>query len=132
MDPVVKAIKEGDDEALNAMIKAGKNLAEPNKEGWLPLHEAAYYGQLSCLKALQRGEAGSVQPGTGWHSGARDPSSWSSVLSALAAGARQGYRPIAELKPRAAHLTMPSSPAATCPGLPGQESLIPRKGMEEG
>ncbi|ELK01158.1 Ankyrin repeat and SOCS box protein 2 [Pteropus alecto] len=54
MDPVLKAIKEDDEEAVKAMIKAGRNLAEPNKEGWLPLHEAAYYGQLSCLKALQR------------------------------------------------------------------------------
>lgn len=53
---MLKAIKEGDEEALKAMIKAGKNLAEPNKEGWLPLHEAAYYGQLRCLKALQQGE----------------------------------------------------------------------------
>lgn len=59
---MLKAIKEGDEEALKAMIKAGKNLAEPNKEGWLPLHEAAYYGQLSCLKALHQGEAlGSVR-----------------------------------------------------------------------
>lgn len=57
MDPVLKAIKEGDEEALKAMIKAGKNLAEPNKDGWLPLHEAAYYGQLSCLKTLHQGEA---------------------------------------------------------------------------
>lgn len=53
---MLKAIKEGDEEALKAMIKSGKNLAEPNKEGWLPLHEAAYYGQLSCLKILQQGE----------------------------------------------------------------------------
>lgn len=59
---MLKAIKEGDEEALKAMIKAGKNLAEPNKEGWLPLHEAAYYGQLSCLKTLHQGEAlGSVR-----------------------------------------------------------------------
>lgn len=56
MDPVLKAIKEGDAEALTVMIKDGKNLAEPNKEGWLPLHEAAYYGQLGCLKVLQQGE----------------------------------------------------------------------------
>ncbi|MXQ95060.1 hypothetical protein E5288_WYG010452 [Bos mutus] len=54
VDPVLKAIKEDDEEALTAMIKAGKNLSEPNKEGWLPLHEAAYYGQLNCLKALHR------------------------------------------------------------------------------
>lgn len=56
MDPVLKAIKEGDEEALKVMIQDGKNLAEPNKEGWLPLHEAAYYGQLGCLKVLQQGE----------------------------------------------------------------------------
>lgn len=56
MDPVLKAIKEGDAEALKAMIQEGKNLAEPNTEGWLPLHEAAYYGQLGCLKVLQQGE----------------------------------------------------------------------------
>lgn len=56
MDPVLKAIKEGDEEALKVMIQDGKNLAEPNKEGWLPLHEAAYYGQLGCLKILQKGE----------------------------------------------------------------------------
>lgn len=56
MDPVLKAIKEGDEEALKVMIQEGKNLAEPNKEGWLPLHEAAYYGQLGCLKILQKGE----------------------------------------------------------------------------
>lgn len=54
---MLKAIKEDDEEALKAMIKGGKNLAEPNKDGWLPLHEAAYYGQLSCLQALHRGEA---------------------------------------------------------------------------
>ncbi|XP_036267571.1 ankyrin repeat and SOCS box protein 2 isoform X1 [Pipistrellus kuhlii] len=54
VDPVLKAIKEDDEEALKAMMKAGRNLAEANKEGWLPLHEAAYYGQLGCLKALHR------------------------------------------------------------------------------
>uniref|UniRef100_A0A2I3MFY9 Ankyrin repeat and SOCS box protein 2 n=1 Tax=Papio anubis TaxID=9555 RepID=A0A2I3MFY9_PAPAN len=54
VDPLIKAIKNGDEEALKTMIKEGKNLAEPNKEGWLPLHEAAYYGQLGCLKVLQR------------------------------------------------------------------------------
>ncbi|KAM6201419.1 ankyrin repeat and SOCS box protein 2 isoform 1-T1 [Rhynchocyon petersi] len=51
-DPLLRTIKDGDEEALKAMIKDGKNLAEPNKEGWLPLHEATYYGQLGCLKVL--------------------------------------------------------------------------------
>lgn len=65
---MLKAIKEDDEEALKAMMQAGRNLAEANKEGWLPLHEAAYYGQLSCLKALHRGEAaalGAAGPGSG-------------------------------------------------------------------
>lgn len=67
---MLKAIKEDDEEALTAMIKAGKNLSEPNKEGWLPLHEAAYYGQLNCLKALHRGEVAgraAATGGTGTH-----------------------------------------------------------------
>ncbi|XP_036591613.1 ankyrin repeat and SOCS box protein 2 isoform X3 [Trichosurus vulpecula] len=54
IDPVVKAIKDGDENALTSMIQSGKNLSEPNKDGWLPLHEAAYYGQLGCLKILQK------------------------------------------------------------------------------
>ncbi|XP_039392940.1 ankyrin repeat and SOCS box protein 2 isoform X2 [Mauremys reevesii] len=54
LDPVVEAIKEGDESALLNMMKSGKNLSEPNKDGWLPLHEAAYYGQAGCLKVLQR------------------------------------------------------------------------------
>uniref|UniRef100_G1U7B7 Ankyrin repeat and SOCS box containing 2 n=1 Tax=Oryctolagus cuniculus TaxID=9986 RepID=G1U7B7_RABIT len=64
VDPMLKAIKDGDDEALKAMIKEGKNLAEPNKEGWLPLHEAAYYGQLGCLKLLQREYPGTIDQRT--------------------------------------------------------------------
>lgn len=64
MDPVLKAIKEGDEEALKVMIQDGKNLAEPNKEGWLPLHEAAYYGKLGCLKVLQRAYPGTIDQRT--------------------------------------------------------------------
>uniref|UniRef100_A0A0P6K729 Ankyrin repeat and SOCS box protein 2 n=1 Tax=Heterocephalus glaber TaxID=10181 RepID=A0A0P6K729_HETGA len=64
MDPVLKAIKEGNEEALKAMIKDGKNLGEPNKEGWLPLHEAAYYGQLGCLKVLQQAYPGAIDQRT--------------------------------------------------------------------
>ncbi|KFO21371.1 Ankyrin repeat and SOCS box protein 2 [Fukomys damarensis] len=64
MDPVLKAIKEGNEEALKAMIKDGKNMGEPNKEGWLPLHEAAYYGQLGCLKVLQQAYPGTIDQRT--------------------------------------------------------------------
>ncbi|EHH63847.1 hypothetical protein EGM_16901 [Macaca fascicularis] len=64
VDPLIKAIKNGDEEALKTMIKEGKNLAEPNKEGWLPLHEAAYYGQLGCLKVLQQAYPGTIDQRT--------------------------------------------------------------------
>ncbi|KAG8449090.1 hypothetical protein GDO86_015952 [Hymenochirus boettgeri] len=45
-------IINGDVQALNDMMKAGKKLCESNKDGWLPLHEAAYYGSLECVKLL--------------------------------------------------------------------------------
>ena len=93
---MLKAIKEGDEEALKAMIKSGKNLAEPNKEGWLPLHEAAYYGQLSCLKTLQQGEAaGRSSEGQDRTQRAATPSFWSFVFFApqilRGRGTRQDY-----------------------------------------
>ncbi|XP_026535009.1 ankyrin repeat and SOCS box protein 2 [Notechis scutatus] len=64
LDPVVLAIKEGDETALQNMIQAGKNLAQPNKDGWLPLHEAAYYGQEGCLKLLHRAFPGTIDQRT--------------------------------------------------------------------
>ena len=85
---MLKAIKEGDEEALTAMIKAGKNLSEPNKEGWLPLHEAAYYGQLSCLKALHRGEAA----GRGAATGGTGPHGWWRFPSGALARSNRGHR----------------------------------------
>uniref|UniRef100_A0A670YHD8 Ankyrin repeat and SOCS box containing 2 n=1 Tax=Pseudonaja textilis TaxID=8673 RepID=A0A670YHD8_PSETE len=64
LDPVVLVIKEGDETALQNMIQAGKNLAQPNKDGWLPLHEAAYYGQEGCLKLLHRAFPGTIDQRT--------------------------------------------------------------------
>lgn len=91
---MLKAIKEDNEEALKAMIKAGKNLAEPNKDGWLPLHEAAYYGQLSCLQALHRGEGPTACSQRGeWHTGQGrlPPTASCSLPHSLGDGARQGY-----------------------------------------
>ncbi|XP_066550307.1 ankyrin repeat and SOCS box protein 2 isoform X2 [Amia ocellicauda] len=51
-DPVVTAIRNGAVDTLVSMIRSGKRLSEANKEGWTPIHEAAYYGQLECLKTL--------------------------------------------------------------------------------
>ncbi|XP_041430803.1 ankyrin repeat and SOCS box protein 2 isoform X2 [Xenopus laevis] len=49
---VERAIIKGDVDSLNEMMKSGEKLCEPNKEGWLPLHEAAYYGSLACVTLL--------------------------------------------------------------------------------
>jgi hypothetical protein len=104
---VLKAIKEGDEEALKVMIKDGKNLAEPNKEGWLPLHEAAYYGQLGCLKVLQRGE--------GLLSG---PAVRKEALPSKEGS--QGYRPHGQLKSQSRGRSVWFPPtAALSPGLLG-------------
>ncbi|MCJ8744007.1 hypothetical protein PDJAM_G00101320 [Pangasius djambal] len=59
VDPVLKAIRDGDVGTLRVLIKkADCNLLMPNEYGWIPLHEAAHYGQEQCIKALLR-----VQPG---------------------------------------------------------------------
>ncbi|KAM4664168.1 ankyrin repeat and SOCS box protein 2 [Discoglossus pictus] len=52
--PIEMTIMNRDEESLNNLLKAGTRLCEPNKDGWLPLHEAAYYGSLGCLKILLR------------------------------------------------------------------------------
>ncbi|XP_072553479.1 ankyrin repeat and SOCS box protein 2 [Salminus brasiliensis] len=58
-DPIVKAIQDGDVGHLRQIIKKPDcNVLIPNQYGWIPLHEAAYYGQDQCIKALLR-----VQPG---------------------------------------------------------------------
>ncbi|XP_026803897.3 ankyrin repeat and SOCS box protein 2 isoform X1 [Pangasianodon hypophthalmus] len=59
VDPVLKAIRDGDVGTLRGLIKkADCNLLMPNEYGWIPLHEAAHYGQEQCIKAILR-----VQPG---------------------------------------------------------------------
>ncbi|KAM6311587.1 ankyrin repeat and SOCS box protein 2 isoform 1-T1 [Aegotheles albertisi] len=64
LDPVVAAIKDGDENAVRNMMKSGKNLSEPNKDGWIPLHEAAYYGQVGCLRLLQKAYPGTIDQRT--------------------------------------------------------------------
>lgn len=56
VDPVVKAIRDGDVGTLRGLIKKSDcNLLMPNQSGWIPLHEAAHYGQEQCIKALLGG-----------------------------------------------------------------------------
>lgn len=54
-NPVASAIMLGDVDTLTKIMKSGKNMAEADKDGWLPLHEAAYYGKLDILRMLLRG-----------------------------------------------------------------------------
>uniref|UniRef100_UPI00398EF671 ankyrin repeat and SOCS box protein 2 isoform X2 n=1 Tax=Pristiophorus japonicus TaxID=55135 RepID=UPI00398EF671 len=52
LDPIILAISNGDEETLSNMIKSGKNLSVPNTQGWIPLHEAAFYNKPGCVKLL--------------------------------------------------------------------------------
>lgn len=56
VDPVVFAIKRGDVQAVNDLAtSAPHSLMKENKDGWIPLHDAAFCGQTECLKTLLRG-----------------------------------------------------------------------------
>lgn len=56
VDPVVFAIRRGDIEAVNDLATSSSHrLLKENKDGWTPLHDAAYCGQTECLKILLRG-----------------------------------------------------------------------------
>ncbi|KAI1897938.1 hypothetical protein AGOR_G00088440 [Albula goreensis] len=52
LDPIVEAIQKGAVETLIKMLWRGKSLANLNKQGWTPLHEAAFYGQEKCLQVI--------------------------------------------------------------------------------
>ncbi|KAG8013388.1 Ankyrin repeat and SOCS box protein 2 [Nibea albiflora] len=56
VDPVVFAIRRGDLKALNDLAtSAAHHLQKEDKDGWIPLHHAAFCGQTECLKILLRG-----------------------------------------------------------------------------
>lgn len=56
VDPTVFAIQRGDAQAVKELsVTAPLSLMKENKDGWIPLHEAAYYGQAECIKALMKG-----------------------------------------------------------------------------
>ncbi|KAM9842506.1 ankyrin repeat and SOCS box protein 2-like [Aulostomus maculatus] len=65
VDPVVSAIRRGDVEAVNALAASSSpSLMKENKDGWIPLHDAAFYGQSECLKTLLRAHPGAVDKRT--------------------------------------------------------------------
>ncbi|XP_029487460.1 ankyrin repeat and SOCS box protein 2-like isoform X3 [Oncorhynchus nerka] len=60
-DTIVKAILNGDVTTLRAMAKdTGNNILQPDKYGWIPLHEAAYYGQDQCVRVLLGAQPGMI------------------------------------------------------------------------
>lgn len=60
VDPVVMAIKDGDvKEVRRLIVSSPKSLTEADRQGWLPLHEAAYHGQTDCVMVLLKGERSS-------------------------------------------------------------------------
>lgn len=57
VDPLVKAIWDGNASLVRTMVRAPDlNLLQLNEHGWMPIHEAAYYGQEECLRALLGGQ----------------------------------------------------------------------------
>ncbi|XP_016311705.1 ankyrin repeat and SOCS box protein 2-like [Sinocyclocheilus anshuiensis] len=65
LEPIAKAISEGDVGSVRLLVKQpGCNLLKPNKDGWMPLHEAAYYGQDQCIKILLRAQPGIINQRT--------------------------------------------------------------------
>lgn len=65
VDPVVFAIRRGDVEAVKDLAtSAPHRLLTENKDGWIPLHDAAFCGQTECLKTLLRAHPGSVDKRT--------------------------------------------------------------------
>lgn len=53
---MVLAISRGDvDVVIDLTTSAPQSLLKENKDGWIPLHYAAYCGQTECLKALLKG-----------------------------------------------------------------------------
>ena len=56
--PVFAACDDGDVDALLACLAADPGcIGQRNKDGWQPLHQAAYSGELACVAALLKAGA---------------------------------------------------------------------------
>lgn len=56
VDPVVLAIRGGDVEVVQKVAESSPHsLLRENKDGWIPLHHAAFNGQHDCLRTLLKG-----------------------------------------------------------------------------
>lgn len=53
---MVCAIRRGDLKAVNDLATSAVHLLQAeNKDGWIPLHDAAFCGQAECLKTILKG-----------------------------------------------------------------------------
>uniref|UniRef100_A0A8C4DW11 SOCS box domain-containing protein n=1 Tax=Dicentrarchus labrax TaxID=13489 RepID=A0A8C4DW11_DICLA len=64
-EPLFKAIRVGDANKVKALVTcSGTNLMLPNKPGWLAIHQAAWYGQDTCLRVLLSAQPGMINKRT--------------------------------------------------------------------
>ncbi|XP_073789413.1 ankyrin repeat and SOCS box protein 2 isoform X2 [Danio rerio] len=65
LDPFLSAIWKGDAKTLQDLVHSkSKYLEEPNKDGWLPLHECACNGHVECLKVLLKAKPDTINKRT--------------------------------------------------------------------
>lgn len=64
VDPLVCAIKRGDVETVKNLTASSHWALKENKDGWIPLHDAACLGQPECLKTLLKAHPASVDKRT--------------------------------------------------------------------
>ncbi|XP_054474996.1 ankyrin repeat and SOCS box protein 2 [Anoplopoma fimbria] len=64
-EPLFKAIRVGDASRVKALAMClGTNLMLPSKPGWLAIHQAAWYGQETCLQVLLSAQPGMINKRT--------------------------------------------------------------------
>uniref|UniRef100_A0A3Q2PDV5 Ankyrin repeat and SOCS box containing 2 n=1 Tax=Fundulus heteroclitus TaxID=8078 RepID=A0A3Q2PDV5_FUNHE len=64
-EPLFQAIREGNASKVRALaVCPGTNLMLPSKPGWLAVHQAAWFGQDSCLRMLLAAQPGMVNKRT--------------------------------------------------------------------
>ncbi|KAF3703296.1 Ankyrin repeat and SOCS box protein 2 [Channa argus] len=64
-EPLFKAISAGDVSRVKAlMMQPGTNLMLPSKPGWLAIHQAAWFGQDTCVNVMLSAQPGMINKQT--------------------------------------------------------------------
>ncbi|XP_017546371.1 ankyrin repeat and SOCS box protein 2b isoform X1 [Pygocentrus nattereri] len=63
VEPMIQAIRKGDVQTVSELA-ASTSCIQTQMEGWTALHEAAYWGQAGCVKALLKAKPTSVDKRT--------------------------------------------------------------------